>query len=44
VRNTTTSAVAVSMHAYSPPLPEMTRYDLTPGGLVKLDTEGAAAW
>jgi hypothetical protein len=44
VRNTTTSAVAVSTHAYSPPLPEMTRYDLTPGGLVKLDTEGAAAW
>jgi hypothetical protein len=37
-------AVAVSVHAYSPPLPEMTRYDLTPGGLVKLDTEGAAAW
>jgi predicted metal-dependent enzyme (double-stranded beta helix superfamily) len=44
VRNAATSAVAVSVHAYSPPLPEMTRYDLTPGGLVKLDTEGAAAW
>jgi predicted metal-dependent enzyme (double-stranded beta helix superfamily) len=44
VRNAATSAVAVSVHAYSPPLPDMTRYDLTPGGLVKLDTEGAAAW
>ena len=44
VRNAAASAVAVSVHAYSPPLPEMTRYDLTPGGLVKLDTEGAAAW
>jgi predicted metal-dependent enzyme (double-stranded beta helix superfamily) len=43
VRNAT-SAVAVSVHAYSPPLPEMTRYGLTPGGLVKLDTEGVAAW
>jgi len=44
VRNAAASAVAVSVHAYSPQLPEMTRYDLTPGGLVKLDTEGAAAW
>jgi hypothetical protein len=44
VRNAATSAVAVSVHAYSPPLPGMTRYDLTPGGLVQLDTEGAAAW
>ena len=44
VRNAARSAVAVSVHAYSPPLPEMTRYDLTPAGLVKLDTEGAAAW
>jgi predicted metal-dependent enzyme (double-stranded beta helix superfamily) len=44
VRNAAASAVAVSVHAYSPPLPEMTRYDLTPGGLVRLDTEGAAAW
>ena len=44
VRNAAASAVAVSVHAYSPPLPEMTRYDLGPGGLVKLDTEGAAAW
>jgi predicted metal-dependent enzyme (double-stranded beta helix superfamily) len=44
VRNAAAAAVAVSVHAYSPPLPEMTRYDLTPGGLVRLDTEGAAAW
>ena len=44
VRNAAASAVAVSVHAYSPPLPEMTRYDLTPGGLVRHGTEGAAAW
>jgi predicted metal-dependent enzyme (double-stranded beta helix superfamily) len=44
VRNAATSSVAVSVHAYSPPLPAMTRYELTPAGLVKLETEGAAAW
>jgi hypothetical protein len=44
VRNAAASAVAVSVHAYSPPLPQMTRYDLTPAGLVKLATESAAAW
>ncbi len=44
VRNAATSALAVSVHAYSPALPQMTRYDLTSVGLVKLDTEGAAAW
>jgi predicted metal-dependent enzyme (double-stranded beta helix superfamily) len=44
VRNAAAAAVAVSVHAYSPPLSAMTRYDLTEGGLVKLDTEGAAAW
>src|SRR5436189_5763059 len=44
VRNAAAASVAVSVHAYSPPLPAMTRYELTPGGLVKLDTEGAAAW
>lgn len=38
------AAVAVSVHAYSPPLPQMTRYDLTAGGLVKLATEAAVAW
>jgi predicted metal-dependent enzyme (double-stranded beta helix superfamily) len=44
VRNTSTSSVAVSVHAYSPPLSEMTRYDLTPGGLVAAATEGAGDW
>jgi predicted metal-dependent enzyme (double-stranded beta helix superfamily) len=44
VRNAARSAVAVSVHAYSPPLPEMTRYDLGPGGLVKRETEAATAW
>jgi predicted metal-dependent enzyme (double-stranded beta helix superfamily) len=44
VRNAAASAVAVSVHAYSPPLPEMTRYELTPDGLVTLGTEGPAAW
>jgi predicted metal-dependent enzyme (double-stranded beta helix superfamily) len=44
VQNAATSAVAVSVHAYSPPLPEMTRYDLTPDGLVKVGTEGATTW
>jgi predicted metal-dependent enzyme (double-stranded beta helix superfamily) len=44
VRNTSTSSVAVSVHAYSPPLSAMTRYDLTPGGLVAAATEGADDW
>src|ERR1700683_3316820 len=44
VRNAAASAVAVSVHAYSPPLPEMTRYELTSAGLVNLGTEAAAAW
>jgi predicted metal-dependent enzyme (double-stranded beta helix superfamily) len=43
VRNAA-SAVAVSVHAYSPPLPRMTRYELTPAGLVRQETVGAAAW
>jgi hypothetical protein len=43
VRNTS-EAVAVSVHAYSPPLKEMTRYDLTGAGLVLLGTEAAAQW
>ncbi len=43
VRNTS-EAVAVSVHAYSPPLKEMTRYDLTGAGLVVLDTEAADQW
>jgi predicted metal-dependent enzyme (double-stranded beta helix superfamily) len=44
VRNTSASSVAVSVHAYSPPLSAMTRYDLTPGGLVVAATEGAGDW
>ena len=43
VRNTS-EAVAVSVHAYSPPLNEMTRYDLTDHGLILLDTEAADQW
>lgn len=43
VRNASGS-LAVSVHAYSPPLTEMTRYELTPGGLVATSTEGAEAW
>jgi hypothetical protein len=34
-------APAVSVHAYSPPLPPMRRYELTPGGLRYLCTEPA---
>jgi predicted metal-dependent enzyme (double-stranded beta helix superfamily) len=44
VRNTSRDAVAVSVHAYSPPLSHMTRYDLTPGGLVVASTETQADW
>jgi len=44
VRNTAASSVAVSVHAYSPPLSAMTRYDLAPGGLVMAGTEGADDW
>jgi predicted metal-dependent enzyme (double-stranded beta helix superfamily) len=44
VRNSSAGTVAVSVHAYSPPLSAMTRYDLTPGGLVKMRTEGADDW
>jgi predicted metal-dependent enzyme (double-stranded beta helix superfamily) len=44
VRNAAAASLAVSVHAYSPPLPEMTRYELTPAGLAKQATEGAAAW
>lgn len=32
---------AVSVHAYSPPLPEMRRYELTPAGLSYTGTEPA---
>jgi len=44
VRNSATGSVAVSVHAYSPPLPGMTRYDLTPAGLVVAGTEGEDDW
>ena len=44
VRNSSADSVAVSVHAYSPPLSAMTRYDLTPGGLVPSRTEGADDW
>ena len=44
VRNTSDSSVAVSVHAYSPPLSEMTRYNLTPGGLVAVGTEAETDW
>jgi predicted metal-dependent enzyme (double-stranded beta helix superfamily) len=44
VRNTSRDSVAVSVHAYSPPLSAMTRYDLTPGGLVVSATETREDW
>ena len=44
VRNSAAGSVAVSVHAYSPPLSAMTRYELTPGGLVAIGTEGADDW
>jgi predicted metal-dependent enzyme (double-stranded beta helix superfamily) len=44
VRNSEAGSVAVSVHAYSPPLTAMTRYDLTPGGLVPVSTEGTGDW
>ena len=44
VRNSAAGSVAVSVHAYSPPLSAMTRYDLTPGGLSPVRTEGADDW
>ncbi|MGH3214583.1 MAG: hypothetical protein ACRDN1_24245 [Trebonia sp.] len=44
VRNSATGSVAVSVHACSPPLSAMTRYDLTPGGLIMAATEGEEDW
>jgi predicted metal-dependent enzyme (double-stranded beta helix superfamily) len=44
VRNPEGGSVAVSVHAYSPPLSTMTRYDLTPGGLAVAGTEGEDDW
>ncbi len=43
VRNATDS-VAVSIHAYSPPLTALTRYRLTGTGLVPAATETPANW
>ena len=44
VQNSSTGSVAVSVHAYSPPLSSMTRYNLTSGGLKAAGTEGAGDW
>jgi predicted metal-dependent enzyme (double-stranded beta helix superfamily) len=44
VRNSSAGSVAVSVHAYSPPLSAMTRYNPAPGGLVAIRTEGAEDW
>ena len=44
VRNSAEGSVAVSVHAYSPPLSAMTRYDLTASGLVPVRTEGTDDW
>jgi hypothetical protein len=35
---------AVSVHAYSPPLTSMRRFEFGPGGLEKVATETAARW
>ncbi|MEV4561685.1 cysteine dioxygenase family protein [Kitasatospora sp. NPDC049285] len=43
VRNTT-QGPAVTIHAYSPPLSEMSRYELRAQGLVRTATEGAEQW
>jgi predicted metal-dependent enzyme (double-stranded beta helix superfamily) len=43
VRNTST-APAVSVHVYSPPLSVMNRYELTESGLVRLAAEEAGQW
>jgi predicted metal-dependent enzyme (double-stranded beta helix superfamily) len=44
VRNTAADSVAISVHAYSPPLSAMTRYDLTPSGLVVTGAETQENW
>jgi predicted metal-dependent enzyme (double-stranded beta helix superfamily) len=44
VRNSETGSVAVSVHAYSPPLSAMTRYNLTAKGLVRIRTERTGDW
>ena len=44
VVNNAAGSVAVSVHAYSPPLSEMTRYQLTADGLVPSGTESEDDW
>jgi predicted metal-dependent enzyme (double-stranded beta helix superfamily) len=44
VRNAAPASLAVSVHAYSPPLSAMTRYELSSTGLVPASTEAATAW
>lgn len=44
VRNSSVTSVAVSVHAYSPPLASMTRYAVTGGGLSALATERSGDW
>ena len=44
VRNPSADSVAVSIHAYSPPLTAMTRYELTAGTLVVTASETEADW
>lgn len=44
VVNISADTVAVSIHAYSPPLTAMTRYKLTEGGLVATATETEDDW
>jgi len=44
VRNSSEGSVAVSVHAYSPPLSSMTRFNLLPDGLAVAGTEGADDW
>jgi predicted metal-dependent enzyme (double-stranded beta helix superfamily) len=44
VRNSSEGSVAVSVHAYSPPLSTMTRYNLLASGLAVAGTEGAGDW
>ncbi|GAA2135279.1 cysteine dioxygenase family protein [Kitasatospora kazusensis] len=43
IRNTA-AGPAVTLHAYSPPLSEMSRYELRAGGLVRTATEGSDQW
>jgi predicted metal-dependent enzyme (double-stranded beta helix superfamily) len=43
VRNTSTGP-AVTIHAYSPPLSSISRYELRAGGLIRTATEGPEQW